>query len=144
MRPKCNNEWKRHPAWIPGGEVPTVFVWLATESFHGEDSARIKTDANLQEPNWDEVTEKQKLDVYKFRIDLKESDVQKHREVLSVIKYLAGYCCYVVFKKIKCNSCKDFISGRDNMEDVPEIKLFGGINRGSLFYPNDTNRNFVR
>ena len=25
---------------------------------------------NLQEPNWDEVTEGQKLDVYKFRIDV--------------------------------------------------------------------------
>ena len=66
---------------------------------------------NLQESNWDEVTEEQKLDVYKFRIDVKEDDINKCREVLPVILYLAGNCCYVVFKKIKCNSCKDLISG---------------------------------
>ena len=71
---------------------------------------------NLQEPNWDEVTEEQKLDVYKFRIDVKEDDINKCREVLPVIIYLINYCCFVVFKKIKCNSCKDFISGRDNAE----------------------------
>ena len=41
---------------------------------------------NLQEPNWVEVIEEQKLDVYKFRIDVKED---------------ADYCRYVVFKKIK-------------------------------------------
>ena len=90
------------------------------------------------------MTGEQKLDVYKFRIDLKEDDTIKCREVISVIKYFAGYCCYVVFKKIKCNSRKDLISGRDSMEEIPEINsYFGGINRGSLFYPNDTTRNFV-
>ena len=67
----------------------------------------------------------------------------KCREVLPVIVYLAGYCCYVVFKKIKYDSCKDLISGSDNLEEIPEINSYffvgGGINRGSLFlYPNDT------
>ena len=91
------------------------------------------------------MTEEQKLDVYKFRIDLKESDVHNHREVLPVILYLAGYCCYVVFEKIKFNSCKDLISERDNMEDIPEINsYFAGINRGSLFYLNDTTSTFIQ
>ena len=64
--------------------------------------------------------------------------------ILPVIQYLTGYCCYVVFKKIKCNSCKDLISGRDNVEEIPEINsYFQGINRGSLLYPNDTTTNFV-
>ena len=77
----------------------------------------IKTDLkNLQEPNWDEVTVEQKLDVNKFRIDVKEDDINKCKEVLPVILYLAGYCCYAVFKKMKCNSCKDLISGRDCRE----------------------------
>ena len=67
------------------------------------------------------MTEEQKLDVYKFRIDVKEDDINKSREVLPVILYLTGYCCYVVFKKIKCNCCKDLISGRDNVEEMPEI-----------------------
>ena len=71
---------------------------------------------NLQEPNWDEVTEEQKLNVYKFRTDVKEDDINFSRKVLPVILYLASYCCYVVFEKIKCNSYKDLISGRDNVK----------------------------
>ena len=99
---------------------------------------------NLQEPNWDEVREERKLEVYKFRIDVKEDDINKCREVLLVILYLASYCCCVVFKKIKCNSCKVLITGRDNVEEIPEINsYFQWINRGSLFYPNDTTTNFV-
>ena len=60
------------------------------------------------------------------------------------ILYLAGYCCYAVFKKIKCNSCKDLISRKDNVEEIPETNsYFQGINRGSLLYPNDITTNFV-
>ena len=79
------------------------------------------------------MREEQKLDMYKFRIDVKEEDVNKCQEVLSVILYLAGSCCYAVFKKIKCNSCKDLISRRDNVEEILKINIyFQGINRGSL------------
>ena len=55
---------------------------------------------NLQESNCDEVTEEQKLDVYKFRIDVKEDDINECREVLPVILYLADNCCNVVLKKL--------------------------------------------
>ena len=99
---------------------------------------------NLQEPNWGEVIKEQKLESYKFRIDVKEDDINKCREVLPIILYLADYCCYAIFKKIKCNSCKDLISGRDNVEEIPEINsCFQGINRGSLLYPIDIITNFV-
>lgn len=101
---------------------------------------------SLQEPNWDEVTEEEKLYIYKYRIDVKEDDVNNCREVLPVILYLASYWCNAVFKKIKCNSCKDLISGsvRDNVEEIPEISSYiQGINRGSLLYPNDKTINFV-
>ena len=40
---------------------------------------------NLQDTNWDEVTEEIQLDVYRFRIDFKEDDVNKCRKVLPVI-----------------------------------------------------------
>ena len=59
------------------------------------------------------MTEEQKFDMYKFRIDVKEDDVNKCREGIPVILYFAGYCCYAIFKKIKCNSCKDLICGRN-------------------------------
>ena len=83
------------------------------------------------------------LFVYKFRIDVKEDDINKCREVLPVILYLAGYCCYVVFKKIKCNSCKDLISGRDNVEEIPETNSYFRVINSSLLYPNDTTTNFI-
>ena len=95
---------------------------------------------NLQEPNWDEVTDEHKLDMNKFRIDVKEDDINKYREVLSVILFLKGYCCYAVFKKMKCNSCKDLISGRDTGEIN---SYFQEINRGSFLCRNDRPRNFV-
>ena len=86
------------------------------------------------------MTDEQKLDVNKFRIDVKEDDVNICKDVLPVISYLAGYCCYAVFKKIKCNSYKDLISGRD----IREINsYFQEINRGSFLCPNDRARNFV-
>ena len=69
------------------------------------------------------MTDEQKLNVYKFRIDVKEADINKCR-VFPVILYLAGYRCYVVLKKIKCNSCKDSIPTRDNVEEKPERKNY--------------------
>ena len=65
------------------------------------------------------MTEELNLNVYKFKIDVKENGVHRCREVLPVILYLTVYCCYAVFKKIKCNSCKDLIYGRDNLEEIP-------------------------
>ena len=70
------------------------------------------------------MTVEQKLDVYKFRINVKEDGVYKSREVLPVILYFAGYCCYAVFMKMKCSSCKDLISGRDNVQEIPEINSY--------------------
>ena len=92
---------------------------------------------HLQEPNWDEEKKEQKLDVHIFRIDVKEADINKWRKVLPVILYLADYCCYVVFKNIKCNICKDLISGRDNVEEITwkkQLFLRGLIKVLSLIY----------
>ena len=52
---------------------------------------------NLQEVNWNEMTEEQNLDVYKFNIDVTDNDVHQCKEVLPIIIYLAGYCCNAVF-----------------------------------------------
>ena len=53
------------------------------------------------------------------------------------------YCYDVVCQKIKCNSCKDLIFGRDNVKEILEInRYFQGFNRGSFLYPKDTTTNF--
>ena len=51
---------------------------------------------NLQEVNWNEMTEEQNLDVYKFNLDVTDNDVHQCKEVLPIIIYLSGYCCYAV------------------------------------------------
>ena len=88
---------------------------------------------NLQKTNWDKVTEEQKWDVYEIRTDVNLDDLNKCR-VVPVILYLISYCHYAVLKKIKGNSCKDLIYGRDNGEEIPEINsCFQEINRGSPY-----------
>ena len=47
---------------------------------------------NLQETNWDEVTEEWMLDVYKFRIDVKKDDVSQWRGVLPVLLFNVDTC----------------------------------------------------
>ena len=54
---------------------------------------------HLQEVNWNEMTEEQNLDVYKFNIDVTDNDVHQCKEVRPIMIYLAGYCCNAVFKK---------------------------------------------
>ena len=54
---------------------------------------------NFQEVDWNEMTEDQNLDVYKFNIDVTDNDVHQCKEVLPIIIYLAGYCCNAVLKK---------------------------------------------
>ena len=44
---------------------------------------------NIQELYWDKMTEELKLGVYKFRIDVKEDNVNKCREILPIVLYLA-------------------------------------------------------
>ena len=99
---------------------------------------------NLQDTNWDEMTLMQKLDLHKFNIDITYNDVDECRDVLPVIIYLAGYCCYAVFKKTKCNSCKQLITRTESVEEIAEsYNYLQGINRGSLLQPNDITTNVV-
>ena len=51
---------------------------------------------NLQEVNGNEMTVEQNLDVYKFNIDVTDNDVHQCKEVLPIIIYSAGYCCYAI------------------------------------------------
>ena len=52
---------------------------------------------NFLEVNWNEMTEEQNLDVYKFNIDVTDNDVHQCKEVLPIIIHLACYCCNAVF-----------------------------------------------
>ena len=96
----------------------------------------------LEEPNWDEMAGQQGLNIYKFDVDVSDKDIKECKKVIPIIYYLAGYCCYAVFKKNKCTSCKALITGAGS--EIPEINsYFQGINRGSLLQPNDITANFI-
>lgn len=72
----------------------------------------------------------------KFNVTVSESDLEKCKEVLPVIVYLAGYCYYAGFKKMKCNYCKDLVTC-SNKNDMPESHNYiDGISRGSLMHPD--------
>ena len=44
--------------------------------------------------------------------------------MINLERFLLLYSAnYAVFKKIKCNSYRNLISGRDNVEEIPEIYL---------------------
>ena len=59
--------------------------------------------------------------------------------------YIAGYCCYSVLRKYKCEQCKTHLVKTD-LEELPDINDFSFINhidRGRLLYPNDISVNIV-
>ena len=59
-------------------------------------------------------------DTDQFDINVLESDIEncKESDVLPVIVYLAGYCCYAAFNKIKCSFCKDILTFSN--DEIPE------------------------
>ena len=71
----------------------------------------------------------------------KGNDVNKCREILFIIFYLTDYCRNAFLKKIKCNSCKIFISR--NVKEISEINVYfqGGLIE--VFSFNDTTINIV-
>lgn len=57
---------------------------------------------------------------------------------------MAGYCCFVVTKKLKCNFCKDLLTCNENVEDLPDNNNYiQGISRGSLLYPDEAVVNII-
>ena len=77
-------------------------------------------------------------------LQVTSDDIENCKDEFPIITYLAGYCCYSVYKKRKCNSCKEMITGALDEETFPENqKYLSGISRGSLLYPHDTAANIV-
>lgn len=72
-----------------------------------------------------------------FHVDVTEDDIEKSMDVLSVITYLAGYCCFSVLKKIKCASCKTILTINSSIENQPNYHYIQGISRGALLYPDE-------
>ena len=95
--------------------------------------------------NWEDMERQSHLnDIEKFNLTVSQSDIDKCKEVLPVIVYLAGYYCYAVFKKTKCSYCKDLVTYNNNENDMPENHNYiDGISRGSLMHPDPITTNIV-
>lgn len=88
---------------------------------------------------WEEMEQvSQVKDKQKFsEMTVTEDDVKKCEELLPVIVYLAGYCCYAVCKKNKCDHCKHLITCDTDTNDLPDIHSYlQGVSRGSLMHPD--------
>lgn len=66
-----------------------------------------------------------------------ESDVDGASDDLPVITYLAGYCCYITQKKIKCEVCKDKLIYKDEFVIEDNFNLIKSLSRGKLLYPKE-------
>lgn len=94
--------------------------------------------------NWHGMDHCFLTDTDQFNINVLESDIDncKESDVLPIIVYLAGYCCYAAFKKMKCNFCKDILTFSN--DDMPESHSYTEeINRGALMHPDVVATNIV-
>lgn len=96
------------------------------------------------ETNWEDMERNSHLgDMEKFCITVSESDITQCQKVLPVIVFLAGYCCYAVFKKTRCNDCKSLVTCSSD-DDLPESHNYiDGISRGSLMHPDPVTTRIV-
>lgn len=64
------------------------------------------------------------------------------KEERPVIAYLGGYCCYMILKEIKCDTCKNNLTFSDNT-DIEQNSLIKNLTKGSLGFPKDEITNIV-
>ena len=77
-------------------------------------------------------------------IEIDEGDIQNCDEVIPVIAYIAGYCCYKINNKLQCSECKDILCINNECGIVNDkLDYVTGISRGSLLYPRETTMNIV-
>ena len=85
--------------------------------------------------NWDSYNSLEIGQQYPIHVTTEE--VNEGKEKLPVLTYIAGYCCYSVNKKLKCEDCKKrIVCCSENSSDCFQTNLIKGISRGGLLYPS--------
>lgn len=69
---------------------------------------------------------------------LEEGDFEQIQHEIAVITYLAGYCCYKIVRKLKCEFCKAELVYDEQMIVEEHFHLIQNLNRGGLSFPKDT------
>jgi hypothetical protein len=70
-------------------------------------------------------------------IILQENDFEQVHHEMPVITYLAGYCCYKILRKIKCEFCKSGLVYDQQLIVEENYNLIKNLNRGGLSFPVD-------
>ncbi|XP_023231795.1 uncharacterized protein LOC111631721 [Centruroides sculpturatus] len=63
------------------------------------------------------------------------AEIENYNEDLPILTYIAGYCCYSVLKKLKCEFCKDMLVLSEVLEDEELYSLITNVSRGKLLFP---------
>ena len=96
------------------------------------------------ETNWDGMEKALQSDILSYNITVSESDIEKCKDVLPVIVYLAGYCCFAIFKKMKCKYCRNLVTCGNDDEEMPDSHSYiDAVSRGSLMHPDTATTNIV-
>ena len=98
--------------------------------------------AQFDESKWDEMNHngQEKLTI---NLNIVKRDFDDCETILPIIVYLAGYCCYTVDKKVKCQLCKELTSCTGD-EDFPQSHNYiSGVSRGSLLHPSEVTVNII-
>lgn len=93
--------------------------------------------------NWEDCDSGECNDVHVLE-PLTIDDVSSTDDVLPVIVYVAGYCCYSICKKLSCSDCKTLLTCAEGDVDKLQNSYTQGISRGSLLYPHETVVKLVR
>lgn len=101
--------------------------------FHGQ----VVNLKSLQETEWAQMEKEHHKDALNISINVESVDIEKCKESMPVIVYLAGYCCYSVYRKMNCKFCKDIITCDEKaLRKLPEHHQYiSGISRGGLLHP---------
>ena len=70
-----------------------------------------------------------------YSIQLTTEEVNKDKEMLPVLTYIAGYCCYSVSHKLNCKDCKERIVNACGNDADFQVSVIKGLSRGRLLYP---------
>ena len=71
-----------------------------------------------------------------FPVTIDTDDVEKGKQYLPVLTYIAGYCCYSITKKLKCEECKERIVSEEGNINCLQHNMIRGLSRGKLLYPS--------
>nr|CAH7731460.1 unnamed protein product [Callosobruchus chinensis] len=107
--------------------------------YESEKKLRIQSLFKIFSKNLDDFHHEQRQLDYSFhpQICIENSDYEQVQYEMPVITYLAGYCCYKILRKIKCDICKLELVYDDDLVVEENYNLISSLNRGGLLFPKD-------